>query len=124
MIQVKKLYKCQKAVRVQKERPKKNVHDISFGVNKEDTFAAMRDLTPSAFSIYLYCASNQEGYSFGLSKQDVMATTGIGERSYTTAVQNLIDKGYLVYSGDFATDGKETAPLYIFHAAQPDANFA
>ena len=116
MIQVKKLYKCQKAVTIKKERPKEGVLDVNFAANKNDVFEAMRDLTPTAFSLYMYCISNQENYTFGLSKQDVMSITGIKERSYTTAVQLLIDKGYLVYTNDYATDGTETAPLYNFYS--------
>ena len=116
MIQVKKLYKCQKAITIKKEHPKEGVLDVNFAANKIDVFEAMRDLTPTAFALYMYCVSNQENYTFGLSKQDVMNVTGIKERSYTTAVQLLIDKGYLVYTGDYATDGTEKAPLYNFYS--------
>lgn len=116
MIQVKKLYKCQKAITIKKERKKEGVLDVNFAANKNDVFEAMRDLTPTAFALYMYCISNQENYTFGLSKQDVMSITGIKERSYTTAVQLLIDKEYLVYTGDYATDGTEKAPLYNFYS--------
>lgn len=125
MIQIKKLYRCQKAVQVRKERPKQDEYDVNFSANKRDVFDAMRVLSPTAFSLYLYCISNQEGYTFGLSKQDVMAATDMKERSYITAVHTLIDLGYLVYSGEQATDGQDIAPLYIFYARpHPDAKNA
>lgn len=125
MIQVKKLYKCQKAIRITKERPKENMYDVNFSANKNDMLEAMRNLTPTGFALYMYCISNQEGYTFGLSKQEVLKATKIGERSYVAAVQLLIEQGYLVYSGETATDGVENAPLYNFYSRpKPDAKIA
>lgn len=79
----------------------------------------------------MYLISNQEGYTFGLSKQDVMAQTGIKERSYTTAIQLLIDKNYLVYANQFVIDSIEQGPsIYLSRATGckncliPLANFA
>ena len=123
MVTVKKLYKCQKAVVIKKERQRAGINDVNFGANKNDVFAAMKALKPATFNIYLYLISNTEGYTFGLSKQDIIEKTGIGERSYTTAIQTLIEKGYLIYTGQMATDGIESAPLYEFRA-RPDAKFA
>lgn len=53
MIHIKKIYKCQKAIQIKKERPKINNLDVNFPANKNDVFLAMRDLTPTAFSIYI-----------------------------------------------------------------------
>ena len=120
MIQVKKLYKCQKAIRICKER---NTTDVHFSAIKDDVLAAACDLNECEFKVYMYLITNQEGYIFGLSKADICARTGISERSYTSAIRILVERGYLTYTKEFATDGKETAPLYVFHS-KPDAKFA
>ena len=79
----------------------------------------MQQLSSVGFMLYMYCISNQQNYTFGLSKQDVLLSTGMADRSYTSAVKSLIDNGFLVYTGDQATDGVETAPLYDFYS-RPD----
>ena len=82
MLQVKKLYKCQKAIRIKKERKKEGALDPNFS----------------------------------LSKIEITNKTGISERSYTKAVSELEDKGYLFYTKERATDGVEEAPLYDFYS--------
>lgn len=77
---------------------------------------AMRELTPTGFDLYMYLVSNQDEYTFGLSKQDVIVATGMKDRSYSSAVQLLIDEGYLVRTGEQVTDGTENAPLYYFYS--------
>lgn len=114
MIQVKKLYKCQKAIRIKKERPKEGALDPNFSANKNDMLEAMRELSSVGFNLYMYLLSNQDGYVFGLSKVEVIAKTGISERSYTKAVFELEEKGYLVYTQERAFDGVEQAPIYNF----------
>ena len=117
MIQVKKLYKCQKAVIIKKERKKENDYDVKFSMYKEDLLAASRTLKDeTSFKLYMYLASNQDNYAFGLSRADVIEQTGMGSKSYDRAVSKLIDNGYLVYTHEQATDGKITAPLYDFIA--------
>lgn len=116
MIQVKKLYKCQKAVIINKERRKENEYDVWYSGNKNDLFEASRTLKDTAFKLYMYLISNQEGYTFGLSRQDVIEKTGISSKSYDRAVTTLIELGYLVYTNQLATDGIEQAPLYRFYS--------
>ena len=116
MVTVKKLYKCQKAIRIKKERPKEGALDPNFSANKNDMLEAMRDLSSVAFSVYMYLLSNQEGYVFGLSKTEVVTKTGISERSYTKAVAELEEKGYLFYTKEQVSDGTETAPIYNFYS--------
>lgn len=116
MVQVKKLFKCQKAIRIKKERLKDDNFDVNFVANKKDMLYAMQQLSSVGFMLYMYCISNQQNYTFGLSKQDVLLSTGMADRSYTSAVKSLIDNGFLVYTGDQATDGVETAPLYDFYS--------
>lgn len=123
MIQVKKLYCCQKGIMIKKDFPKRDSLDVSFSLNKRDMLEAMKNLTSTAFSVYMYCVSNQNDYVFGLSSVDVCEQTGISSRSYTTAIQLLIQKGYIVYTNEKVTDGTETAPLYLFYS-RPHAKIA
>ena len=116
MIIVKKLYKCQKAIRIKKERPKERALDPNFSANKNDMLEEMREHSSVAFSVYMYLLSNQEGYVFGLSKTEVIAKTGISERSYTKAITELQEQGYLFYTKEQASDGIETAPIYDFYS--------
>ena len=123
MLQIKKLYMCQKAIIIKKEHTRKNSLDVNFSLNKNDMLQAMKDLSSVGFALYMYCASNMEEYAFGLSKNDVCNATGMSTRSYNSAVTELIEKKYFIYTQQQATDGSVQAPLYEFHA-QPHANFA
>lgn len=116
MLQIKKLYKCQKAIRIKKERKKEGALDPNFSANKNDMLEAMKNLSSVGFCLYMYLLSNQDGYVFGLSKVEIINKTGISERSYTKAVSELEDKGYLFYTKERATDGVEEAPLYDFYS--------
>ena len=95
MIQVKKLFKCQKGMLIKKDFPKRDNLDVNFSLNKRDMFDAMKDLTSSAFSVYMYCVSNQNDYVFGLSNEDICENTGISPRSYSNAIKLLTEKGYI-----------------------------
>lgn len=123
MITLKKLFQCQKVFRVCKDRKAINNLDPRFSGYKIDVLEAMQNLKPASFNVYMYLFMNQEGYIGGLSKVDVMNKTGISDGSYSNAVKELIEKGYLVYTSEFAIseDGVK-APIYDFHA-RPVANF-
>ena len=65
-------------------------------INLEALHAAMKDLTKiGAFKLWMYLSKNQDGYEFDLSCVDC-GTWGIKRDSYHGAVNELIDKGYLV----------------------------
>jgi len=77
-------------------------------INKDIMFAAMRDLKEpivvngrnvvarEAFTLFMYLASNANGYRFALSPTAVENETGIKKDAYLSAVNVLIAKGYLV----------------------------
>ena len=112
-----KLYKCQKAFRVIKKRTQEGPTDVRVSdIFKSDIRSAGADLNLAALRIYLYLSTNQDGYVGGLSRADIVSTMNISSRSYDNGIKELIEKGYFVYTGDFATDGEETAPLYNFYA--------
>ena len=73
--------------------------------------AYQRIKTPSSFALYLYLASNQDGYKFELSKQAFMNATYISKSSYHRAVEHLTKLGYIYEDScgrlNFGTKPKE-----------------
>ena len=61
---------------------------------------AARTLNAGAFKLWCYFAKNQGGYQFALSSADAEATMGIKIKQYNNAVDELIQKRYLVRSAD------------------------
>ncbi len=111
-----KLYKCQKAFRVIKQRPQKGPTDVRVAdIYKDDLRLALATLNLAAIRIYGYLITNQDGYVGGLSRADIIATMHISSKSYDNGIKELIEKGFFEFTGEFATDGEETAPLYNFY---------
>ena len=57
--------------------------------------SACDDLTYSAFKLFLYFASNKDGYSFALSYEAVNDVIPMHRNTYDKAIAELINKGYL-----------------------------
>lgn len=57
---------------------------------------AMRSLTKSGYYLYTYLVQNQDGYTFTLRRKHVMDVTGLSKTSYYEALQELIDKRYII----------------------------
>ena len=57
---------------------------------------AMRNLTKSAYYLYTYLMHNQDSYSFVLRRTHAMSITGLSKSSYYLALQELIDKSYII----------------------------
>lgn len=66
------------------------------------------DLSPPAFKLYICLAKNRAGYEMIFSQRVVEEMTGIKRRQYQNAIQELVDKGYLV-------PGEERYNSYTFH---------
>ena len=52
-------------------------------------------LTYTAFKLYLYLASNKNGYTFALSYETVNELIPMNRKSYDKAIKELKDCGYL-----------------------------
>ena len=50
----------------------------------------------AGFKLFIYLAKNQQNYTFALSGKAFEEWSGFGKTSYDTAVQELLDNGYLV----------------------------
>ncbi|MBO4734345.1 MAG: hypothetical protein J5662_07710, partial [Clostridia bacterium] len=69
------------------------------GIKNENWQSASRDLGAHALRLYLYLASNADGYTFALSPADIRQTIGMPNSTYRDQFLVLVDKGYLVQSG-------------------------
>lgn len=87
-----KTYPNQKIVKINKQRVVKNFLQIS----NENLFAAMKELGGNDLKLYLYLASNCDGFNLALSQAAVEEQAGIPKSSYHRSIKNLIEKGYLV----------------------------
>lgn len=70
-------------------------------------------LKGSDLKLWLYLATNQNNYTFALSRVDVCRSTGMSKPTYLKAVQNLIDLGFLV-------EAKKDSNTYYFYEAGAD----
>lgn len=82
----------QRTVCVHREKAKSDF----LGIKNENWMYASRDLGAHALRLYLYLASNADGYKFALSPADIRQRVGIPSSTYRDQFQKLVDKGYLV----------------------------
>ena len=85
-----KVYKNQKVVKTIK------LHNKGFGFDIVANRAAIKTLTPPAFMLYSHFIQNAPDYIEALSRKLILETTGLTIRTYKAAVEELIDKDYLV----------------------------
>lgn len=88
-----------------------NLNNISITLNRDQIFAASRCLTPSGFKLYIYLVLNESGSELALSRADVCDKMSMGSSSYTNAVNELLEKQYLIPLGGnkFIFSGKRKA---------------
>ena len=104
-----KLFKNQKAI----ETNKLPTGNSFLQINSNEWTMASRALKDCAFRMYMYMCDNQHGYRYGLSPSDVCQELGISERSYRNAVNELIEKGYLV---EYTGKEKLNYDYYMFYS--------
>lgn len=84
----------QKIIQVQKQKcDKQNKYAI---VNLDSKRAAACSLDAGAFKMWNYFSDNQDGYIFELSRTAVESSYGIKKKQYDNAIQELIEKKYLI----------------------------
>lgn len=84
----------QRVVKVHREAAKSDF----LGIKNENWQAASRDLGAHALQLYLYLASNADGYNLALSPVAVRQAIGMARSTYHDQFHKLVDKGYLVPS--------------------------
>ena len=85
-------YPNQRVVTILKDKCDKDFLQINNGDWQE---ASQIIKTYSAFKLYLYFASNKDGYSIALSAVAVQEAIGISENTYRAAFKELVELGYL-----------------------------
>ena len=71
---------------------------------------AAKNLSAQAYVLYMHFILNKPGYTEALSLKYIMETTSLSERQYYKAINELIDKSYLVKTNH--PDFKEYYILY------------
>ena len=84
----------QRIVKVHRESVKTDF----LGIKNENWQAASHDLGAHALQLYLYLASNADGYNLALSPAAVRQAIGMARSTYHDQFHKLVDKGYLVPS--------------------------
>ena len=97
-----KTYPNQKIITINKAKTdRQNTYAT---INKECLMKAVTELTHNELKIYLYLASNQNGYQLALSSADVAEKTNASKRKIQEAINSLIEKGYLAETGTNSYD--------------------
>jgi len=94
-------YRNQKYITIKNKAVCDNKENFYMRIQIQALTNAMKNLSSTGLQLFLYFSKNQAGYSFWLSKADVLDNTGIkSEATYLKAVKELIDKGYLIQENE------------------------
>lgn len=99
----------QKIIRIEKDKYQSRFLQIG----DEQWKKAFQSMRPTVFGLYLYLASNKDGYLLELSAAAVEQEIGIKKTAYHTALKDLEEKGYLK---------KEQGNTYAFSPSPKFAN--
>lgn len=92
-------YANQRRITIHREVPKgtkesKRSYVIAYNDNINN---AMKNLSKAtSFKVYMYMLGNIDNYHFALSTQDIADVCGMSKDTAKSAVNDLIEKGYLV----------------------------
>lgn len=86
-----KTYPNQKVIHINKNKYSANF--LQIGINEWQQ--AYKELKPSTFAIYLYLASNADGFDLALSQQAIENSLRIKKTAYHTAIKELKERGYI-----------------------------
>ena len=92
------LYPNQRGIKIHREIIKKEYKEPFLTVKSSNLFYAMRDLSNSAFKVYIYFISNKNDYIMGISPAAINNETGVCVETARKAVKELEIKGYIVMS--------------------------
>ena len=76
--------------------PEKGTNERFVVFDYEIMMKAVRDLTPTTYPVWIYLNANKKGYEFALSTTDICAQTGLSPSTAKKAINELIEKRYLV----------------------------
>ena len=90
------------------------------GIKNNNWQAAARDLGAHALMLYLYFASNANGYTLALSPAAIRQAIGMPQSTYRDQFLKLIDRGYLVQRGESNTYDFYETPQRATHQIKGD----
>ena len=108
----------QRVVAIHRERAQSDF----LGIKNSHWQAAARDLGAHALLLYLYFASNANGFTLALSPTAIRQTIGMPPQTYRDQFVKLIDKGYLVQRGNGNTYDFYETPQHTTHTTQDDTD--
>ena len=82
----------QRVVKINRE----TIQSDFLGIKNENWQAAAKDLKAHALMLYLYLASNANGFELALSPAAVENAIGMPRSTYSDQFKKLVEKGYLV----------------------------
>lgn len=88
------------------------------GIKNSNWQAAARDLGAHALLLYLYFASNANGFVLALSPAAIRQAVGMPQSTFRDQFVKLIDRGYLVQRGDSNTYDFYETPQRVTHTSQ------
>lgn len=109
----------QRVVAIHRERAQSDF----LGIKNSHWQAAARDLGAHALLLYLYFASNANGFTLALSPTAIRQTIGMPPQTYRDQFVKLIDKGYLVQRGNGNTYDFYEIPQHATHTMQDDTSY-
>ena len=84
-------YPNQRLIKVNREKATSDF----LGIKNENWQAASRDLGAHALQLYLYLASNANGFTLALSPTAIERAIGMARSTYHDQFRKLLNKGYL-----------------------------
>ena len=91
------------------------------GIKNRNWMAASRDLGAHALMLYLYLASNANGYTLALSPAAIRQAIAMPSSTYRDQFLKLVDKGYLVQRGKGNTYDFYEVPQRVTRAENESA---
>ena len=106
----------QRLVEIHRERATSDF----LGIKNINWQAAARDLGAHALMLYLYFASNANGFTLALSPAAIRQAVGMPASTYRDQFVKLTDKGYLVQRGNSNTYDFYETPKRVTHTTASD----
>lgn len=90
-------YANQNIYQINREFPKAGANRSFLTIYCDNVYNAFQNLSgEAAIKLYVYLASNKDGYNLNFSPKHFATTCGMSEASARAAAKQLIEKGYLV----------------------------
>ena len=90
------------------------IHRIKNSINFDANYKAIKNLSFAAYTLYMYLIMHSNNRVWALSSKDIYNNTNFTERTYTRAIDELIEKRYLIH-GEIDIGGGQTYKENAFH---------